>query len=353
MVRVRLITTTSTIEGWEIDEYVGIVTHQIVIGANIFRDIFGGETKGYQKDLEEMEKLTIKALKNKTSNMNANIISGLRLGFDEVSGGGKSMFMLSASGTAAKGHPKNEDVNYGNSVKRVHSSALNDEIIKNELFKKIKEGNYKINSDDKIRELTKYRCQVTSDILQLLFNDFNFEYIPDSNILAEYFEAVGVQELNEFLASDDFISMKTDKADRVFKILKTIGWFNLEVINNLLSSDNQTALNRAVLMLKYEKESYEQNDIQILKVIAEKINSHYGEYPKYIVKKSTLGKEKKYWVCPNCERENKEQDSVCEHAYCKANIYGIPFNEVDPMVMRDRVIAKASKLYGLLINSIK
>lgn len=39
-------------------------------------------------------------LKQKAANMGANAILGLKIDFDEISGKGKSMFMISAIGTA-------------------------------------------------------------------------------------------------------------------------------------------------------------------------------------------------------------------------------------------------------------
>lgn len=64
--KIKVITTTPSIEGWTIEKYYGVVTYQLVIGANIFRDIFasfrdvfGGSVKGYQKDLQNMEQIAL------------------------------------------------------------------------------------------------------------------------------------------------------------------------------------------------------------------------------------------------------------------------------------------------------
>jgi uncharacterized protein YbjQ (UPF0145 family) len=52
-----LITTTPNIEGKRIKEYLGIVTGEAVVGANLFRDLFagirdivGGRSGGYEKE---------------------------------------------------------------------------------------------------------------------------------------------------------------------------------------------------------------------------------------------------------------------------------------------------------------
>ena len=44
-----LVTTTSTLQGKQITRYLGIVSGETIIGANVFRDFFAGtlELEGY------------------------------------------------------------------------------------------------------------------------------------------------------------------------------------------------------------------------------------------------------------------------------------------------------------------
>jgi len=55
-----LLTTTNTIEGYQIKHYLGLVTGDTIIGANIFKDflasitdIVGGRSASYEKVLKE------------------------------------------------------------------------------------------------------------------------------------------------------------------------------------------------------------------------------------------------------------------------------------------------------------
>lgn len=93
MRQIQLITTTTNVEGWSIEKYFGIVTNQVVIGTDLFkdifaswRDVFGGNVKSYQKELEKLENIALNELKRKASQKGANVIIGLRLDFDEISG---------------------------------------------------------------------------------------------------------------------------------------------------------------------------------------------------------------------------------------------------------------------------
>src|SRR4051812_28738415 len=103
-----IITTTPTIEGRPIREYLGIVNAQSIIGANIFkdflgglRDVFGGRSKTYERVIEEAKEDALRELGEKALAMGANAIVGVDLDFETVGGSG-SMLMVIASGTAVK-----------------------------------------------------------------------------------------------------------------------------------------------------------------------------------------------------------------------------------------------------------
>jgi uncharacterized protein YbjQ (UPF0145 family)/DNA-directed RNA polymerase subunit RPC12/RpoP len=101
------ITTTNSIDGWIITEYRGMVTSNVVAGTGVFSDIaasfsdfFGGRSNSYQRQLSSIQKDALESLRHSATQRGANWIIGVKLDFDEVSGQGKQMFMLSASGTA-------------------------------------------------------------------------------------------------------------------------------------------------------------------------------------------------------------------------------------------------------------
>lgn len=102
-----IVTTTNSIEGYSIRKYLGVVNANVVIGTNLFSDIaasltdvFGGRSDSYKSKLTTIYDEVMKELIGKAESYHADAIVGLHVDFDEVSGGGKSMFMVSASGTA-------------------------------------------------------------------------------------------------------------------------------------------------------------------------------------------------------------------------------------------------------------
>lgn len=64
--------------------------------------MFGGNSGTYQRKMDAMYEEAQKKLEKKAVRMGANAVVGFKADFDETSGNGKSMFMLSATGTVCK-----------------------------------------------------------------------------------------------------------------------------------------------------------------------------------------------------------------------------------------------------------
>lgn len=103
-----LLTTTNTVEGRPIQQYIGIVAAEAIIGANIFkdllagvRDIVGGRSGTYEKVIEHARADALKELEAKALELGANAVVGIDLDFETVGGNG-SMLMVVATGTAVK-----------------------------------------------------------------------------------------------------------------------------------------------------------------------------------------------------------------------------------------------------------
>ena len=91
--------TTHNIEGHPVNKYLGVVTSQTIIGANIFKDIFGGRSGTYERVLDEAKTYAMNELIQKAQAMGANAVIGIDLDYETVGNNG-SMLMVSASGTA-------------------------------------------------------------------------------------------------------------------------------------------------------------------------------------------------------------------------------------------------------------
>lgn len=103
-----ILSTTNNIDGNPVKNYIGIVTGETIIGANIFKDFFasirdvvGGRSGSYEKMLREAKDTALKEMKENASKLNADAIIGIDLDYETVGKGG-GMLMVTASGTAVK-----------------------------------------------------------------------------------------------------------------------------------------------------------------------------------------------------------------------------------------------------------
>ena len=101
-----IVTTTNTLEGYRTREYLGIVTGEAIIGANILkdflagiRDIVGGRAGAYEESLRTAREEALREMATEARARGADAIVGVDLDY-EVLGTGNGMLMVSASGTA-------------------------------------------------------------------------------------------------------------------------------------------------------------------------------------------------------------------------------------------------------------
>jgi len=101
-----LMTTTSVVEGHPVTSYLGVVTGEAIIGANVFRDMFavvpdvvGGRSATYERGLAEAREIALGEMQKKAQELGATAVVGIDLDY-EVLGQNNGMLMVSASGTA-------------------------------------------------------------------------------------------------------------------------------------------------------------------------------------------------------------------------------------------------------------
>lgn len=103
-----IITTTPQIDGKTIREYLGVITGEAVLGANIFKDMFagirdivGGRSGSYEKELKKARVYAFETLREEASELGANAIVGVDIDY-EILGEKNGMLMVSVSGTAVR-----------------------------------------------------------------------------------------------------------------------------------------------------------------------------------------------------------------------------------------------------------
>lgn len=101
-----IVSTTNTLDGKKITRYLGVMTGESIIGANIFKDFFasitdivGGRSASYEKVLREAKDNALRELQDNARAIGANAVIGVDLDYETIGANG-SMLMVSASGTA-------------------------------------------------------------------------------------------------------------------------------------------------------------------------------------------------------------------------------------------------------------
>ena len=101
-----LISTTAIIEGRPVREYLGVVSGESILGANIgrdigamFRNVTGGRVTGYEKELRNARDIALKEMTEAAEALGAEAIIGVDIDYETVGG---QMLMVTSSGTAVK-----------------------------------------------------------------------------------------------------------------------------------------------------------------------------------------------------------------------------------------------------------
>jgi len=101
-----IISTTPTIQGKEIREYIGVVTGEAIMGANVFKDLFasitdivGGRSGTYEKELQRARKIALDEMAVEAKSMGGDAIVGVDLDYEVIREG---MLMVAVSGTAVR-----------------------------------------------------------------------------------------------------------------------------------------------------------------------------------------------------------------------------------------------------------
>ena len=101
-----ILTTTPTIEGRPVKQYLGIVSGETIIGANAIKDFmasltdfFGGRSTTYEQVLIEGKETALREIQDRAAQLGANAIVGIDLDYETVGANG-GMLMVTASGTA-------------------------------------------------------------------------------------------------------------------------------------------------------------------------------------------------------------------------------------------------------------
>jgi uncharacterized protein YbjQ (UPF0145 family) len=103
-----ILSTTNTLDGQPVQQYLGIVCGEAILGANIMKDLFagvrdlvGGRSATYEREMARAREIALQELAENAQALGADAVVGIDLDYETLGSGG-SMLMVTASGTAVK-----------------------------------------------------------------------------------------------------------------------------------------------------------------------------------------------------------------------------------------------------------
>jgi uncharacterized protein YbjQ (UPF0145 family) len=287
-----IVSTTPQLEGWEVQEYLGTVSSHIVAGTNIFsdiaaswRDVFGGQSKSYKKQLEQINEKVVGELREEASQRGADALVGLQIDHDQISGQNKEMFMVTASATAVRANPTERGTDSGD--QQVDEGPL-----------PIQEMEMRVRKEKLIDEHKNEGLELNSDRWQFLIEngipDFAAIIRVKASKIRKRGAISGTKKKHLSRSRDYFLSIPEEAAkDQLYQMAahearRVAGWaagvlengnmLDLSRIDSMLDGDFHDEQKPALEILsRVEKPYYEDADLQKLKDIRNQIEDGFGK----------------------------------------------------------------------------
>ncbi len=343
------ISTTSTLEGYEVLQYVDVLSSHVVAGTGVISDIFagvsdffGGRSMSYKRQLSAIHREAISELKHNAKDIGANAIIGLRIDVDSISGKNMQMFMVTATGTAIiaeKETPLNNEryVNKG----ELDNEELHKIIIQKDLIENPEQINFELSEKSEL-----WKFILNNDIPEIAQRliELHDERVADFDIAAGYFVNVFQEYSGRHFENENVIkllySALTQETRNVELIIETIEKKHLldyHIAQNLIGLTNKKVDKIALKLLTYEKGFYKESDIKNIEDAIAKVKSHFKIIVESSEDKSVFSsKIKKRWIC-KCGVKVDDTEDECPR--CTMDRFGFKHGEVKPGVVLD-ILAK-------------
>lgn len=339
-----LVSTTSTIEGVTIIKYLKPITSHLVAGTNLFSDfaagltdIFGGRSGAYQKQLSALYLEAIERIKYNAFELGGNCIIGLKIDFEEISGKGKSMFMITAIGTAVVIEKNEKSIsksinsekfeNVG--VERINNLRRKLEIIEKAKLNKVSydEDTWLFITSNQLVELFPYILERYSSVIENsqyggeVYDNFNKNFIGYIDSL-EY--NVKVDLLYDKIESESNYEIALYLA----RVIKELNLLDFEKNMKLLKTQEFKKQKIGFQISTFDKPFYNKSDIGHLNELKTFIALNFKERGEISNSKQIFSsRNKEVW---NCECGAKEWEIGDYCGSCNNDIFGFKKSEMNP-----------------------
>ncbi len=339
-----LVITTSASETLKVKKYLKPVSAHVVAGTNLFSDffggltdVFGGRSYTYQKQLRSLYNEAIDKIKNATYEIGGNCVIGLNIDMDEISGKGKSMFMLTAVGTAVIIEKEQIEINNivttNEKFENVGVERINQLKAKRNVIEKANNNTLILNEEDWNIIISNQITEIFPFIIKKYSSTIsNIHYSPEvfanfNKNLTNFLENLGEEKSINLLYAEIKNENKEDFATKLSEIIKELNLYDYENCMGLLKSNNFVTQKIGLKIMKFDKSFYNKTDVENLQTSINFINRNFKERGIRSMKKQMLSsKEKEVWTC-ECSKVN-DIETNCQD--CTKDIYGFTLSELKP-----------------------
>ncbi len=339
-----LTTTTSTIEGYKIEQYLQTVSSHIVLGTNVFSDFaasftdfFGGQSTTYENKLKEIYNKALDSIKRETQKIGGNCIIGLKFDFDQISSKGTGMFMVTAVGTAAivSSIKNGEKTNSNKDKKYVNGSEIDKEIKKNQIKRELLENPKNPFEDNNWNFIIENNIsEICFDLILCCTEWYKTTVVDKANYCLEkvkqYLYSLPDEDAKTLLYSMYLDEKYSTFENTIFNVIKSRSILdNRRILSELQKIDSGDKLRYKLLaLLTVRDERIDVDDLADYKALLECIESKFPIL-------ASFGKQKKLfssteidvWIC-TCKRQNEMNVENCFE--CLKDMYGFYNGKVNP-----------------------
>jgi uncharacterized protein YbjQ (UPF0145 family) len=340
------VSTTENISGIKILQHIKPISAHTVLGTNVFSDflggitdLIGGKSESYQKRLKSIYNDAISEIKQSCYEVGGNCVIGLKVDIDEISGKGKSMFMITAIGTAVLGESitvekkiikKQDGKIYPEEIEFLENRLMLLEMLEDKSLK-LTDNNWKFIIENKIVEVIPFLLDTLEK--RFIYSDENIKVYLEQ--LYDYFSLLDAEISTSYLY--DYIEQTNFKTGlKIVKIIKKLYLVDYDKIIKIIGSSKLAVQKIGLHLSSLEKSYYTANDIEKIENLILKIDVSFKERIQIqtTTKKQFLKSiDKEVWICGVCQKANEMNLTNCY--YCKNDKYGFVKAELKPKKVKD------------------
>ncbi len=319
-----IITTTSNIPNTEIIEIISVVHNRVVLGTNLFSDIsagfsdiFGGKNIAYEKRLAQITNQAIGGLQEKAKKQKADALVDLKIDVDEISGNGKSMFVVSAIATAVK---LNKQVSQ---IDVTDLDTINQIITKHKILKSIKDEKFSPHTDWIELQIVNYELPEIFDAYLKWISSSSLKPQNWKDLFATYISNLNSEELFdntiEYFSKENRTENENTSLEIIFKYI-VIDY--TKILQILEGKENIDQKRLCLNILYYYNKSYSKNDFLLVEKVLSKVIEVFPKTSTEEIGTGLLSKGSVYWRCQCGAKNDSQYNTPCEK--CKMDEYGNP-----------------------------